>query len=131
MPTTIITGLQVVFLFYNFPSLGDVAGELNVAARALRPMGLADLKVIEANLEIKIAALPVPQGKVVRTLFYDVVAMIGTNPAIMLVKERLLDTTKYVFKLKSKSEKMIQDLFYLKVYYINLKRFLRLIFCHF
>merc|ERR1719431_2476958 len=76
------------------PAEGDVAGELNVAARALRPMGLADLKVIEANLEIKIAALPVPQGKVIRTLFYDVVAMIGTNPAIMLVKERLLDTTK-------------------------------------
>merc|ERR1712002_776378 len=76
------------------PAEGDVAGELNVVARALRPMGLADLKVVEANLEIKIAALPVPQGKVVRTLFYDVVAMIGTNPAIMLVKERLLDTTK-------------------------------------
>merc|ERR1719219_2484994 len=76
------------------PAEGDVAGELNVVARALRPMGLADLKVVEANLEIKIATLPVPQGKVVRTLFYDVVAMIGTNPAIMLVKERLLDTTK-------------------------------------
>merc|ERR1719431_79206 len=76
------------------PAEGDVAGELNVVARALRPMGLADLKVVEANLEIKIAALPVPQGKVIRTLFYDVVAMIGTNPAIMLVKERLLDTTK-------------------------------------
>ena len=64
-------------------------------------MGLADLKVVEANLEITIATLPVPQGKVVRTLFNDVVAMIGTNPAIMLVKERLLDTTKYVFKLNS------------------------------
>merc|ERR1719219_3304164 len=76
------------------PAEGDVAGELNVVARALRPMGLADLKVVEANLEITIATLPVPQGKVVRTLFYDVVAMIGTNPAIMLVKERLLDTTK-------------------------------------
>ena len=71
---------------------------MNVVARALRPMGLADLKVVEANLEIKIATLPVPQRKVIRTLFYDVVAMIGTNPAIMLVKERLLDTTKYVFK---------------------------------
>merc|ERR1719219_1002127 len=76
------------------PGEADVAGELNVVARALRPMGLADFKVIEANLELKIATLPVPQGKVIRTLFYDVVAMIGTNPAIMLVKERLLDTTK-------------------------------------
>merc|ERR1711970_93211 len=76
------------------PGEADVAGELNVVARALRPMGLADFKVIEANLELKIATLPVPQGKVIRTLFYDVVAMIGTNLAIMLVKERLLDTTK-------------------------------------
>merc|ERR1719369_2238857 len=76
------------------PAEGDVAGELNVVARALRPMGLADLKALEVNLEIKIATLPVSQRKVIRTLFYDVVAMIGTNPAIMLVKERLLDTTK-------------------------------------
>merc|ERR1719219_71140 len=76
------------------PGEADVAGELNVVARALRPMGLADFKVIEANLELKIATLPVPQGKVIRTLFYDVVAMIGTNPAVMLVKERLLDTSK-------------------------------------
>ena len=82
---------------------------MNVAARALRPMGLNDLKAVEANLEITIANLPVPQRNVIRTLFYDVVAMIGTNPAIMLVKERLLDTTKYVLKLNKKSEKIIQD----------------------
>ena len=67
---------------------------MNVVAKALRPMGLDDLKAVETNLEITIATLPVPQRKATRTLFYDVVAMIGTNPAIMLVKERLLDTTK-------------------------------------
>ena len=27
-------------------------------------------------------------------MFHDVIAMIGTNPAIMLVKEHILDTTK-------------------------------------
>ena len=30
-------------------------------------------------------------------MFHDVIAMIGTNPAVMLVKEHILDTTKYVF----------------------------------
>ena len=30
-------------------------------------------------------------------MFHDVIAMIGTNPAVMLVKENILDTTKYVF----------------------------------
>ena len=54
------------------------------------------MKTVEAKLEAQIAALPVAQIKVIRTLFYDVVAMIGTNPAVMLVKERLLDATKYV-----------------------------------
>jgi len=76
------------------PSEGDVAGHLNIIAKALRPLGLEDLKAVEANLEITIASLPVSQQKIVRTLFYDVVAMIGTNPAIMMVKEHLLDTTK-------------------------------------
>ena len=52
------------------------------------------MKAAEAKLEAQIATLPVAQIKVIRTLFYDVVAMIGTNPAIMFVKERLLDTTK-------------------------------------
>ena len=52
------------------------------------------MKAAEAKLEAQIATLPVAQIKVIRTLFYDVVAMIGTNPAIMLVKERILDTTK-------------------------------------
>ena len=86
-------------------SLGDVAGHFNIIAKALRPLGLADLKAVYANLEITIATLPVAQRKVVLTLFHDVVAMIGTNPAIMLVKEHLLDTTKYVFKLNLKSER--------------------------
>ena len=48
------------------------------------------MRAAEAKLEAQIATLPVAQIKVIRTLFYDVVAMIGTNPAIMLVKERLL-----------------------------------------
>ena len=75
-------------------SLGDVAGRLNTIAKALRPLSLADMKATEAKLEAQIATLPAAQIKVIRTLFYDVVAMIGTNPAVMLVKERLLDTTK-------------------------------------
>ena len=77
-----------------FQSLGDIAGHFNVIAKALRPLSLADMKAAEAKLEAQIATLPVAQIKVIRTLFYDVVAMIGTNPAVMLIKECLLDTTK-------------------------------------
>merc|ERR550519_1746358 len=76
------------------PSEGDVAGHLNIVAKALRPLSLVDMKAVETKLEAQIATLPVAQIKPIRTLFYDVVAMIGTNPAVMLVKERLLDITK-------------------------------------
>merc|ERR1711881_563763 len=75
-------------------SKGDVAGHLNIVAKALRPLSLADLKLVETKLENEIVALPISQQKLIRTLFYDVVAMIGTNPAIMLVKERIVDTTR-------------------------------------
>merc|ERR1712142_1294646 len=85
---------QEMYTANSSPAEGDVAGHLNIIAKALRPLSLADLKTVEAKLEAQIAALPVAQIKVIRTLFYDVVAMIGTNPAVMLVKERLLDTTK-------------------------------------
>merc|ERR1712015_230736 len=73
------------------PAEGDVAGHLNIVAKALRPLSLVDMKAVETKLEAQIATLPVAQIKAIRTLFYDVVAMIGTNPAVMLVKERLLD----------------------------------------
>merc|ERR1719244_2393025 len=72
----------------------DVVGQLDIFVKALRPLSLVDLKAVEAKLEARITSLRGAQRKVIRTLFYDVVAMIGTNPAIMLVKERLLDTTK-------------------------------------
>merc|ERR1719370_275632 len=85
---------QKIYTANSSPAEGDVAGHLNSIAKALRPLSLVDLKTVEAKLEAQIATLPVAQIKVIRTLFYDVVAMIGTNPAIMLVKERLLDTTK-------------------------------------
>ena len=63
---------------------------MDIIVKALRPLSLVDLKAVEAKVETRIASLPSTQRKVIRTLFYDVVAMIGTNPAIMLVKERLL-----------------------------------------
>merc|ERR1719347_322400 len=85
---------QEMYTANSSPAEGDVAGHLNIIAKALRPLSLVDLKAVEAKLEAQIATLPVAHIKVIRTLFYDVVAMIGTNPAIMLVKERLLDTTK-------------------------------------
>ena len=63
---------------------------MDIIVKTLRPLSLVDLKAVEAKLEARITSLRGAQRKVIRTLFYDVVAMIGTNPAIMLVKERLL-----------------------------------------
>ena len=63
---------------------------MDIFVKALRPLSLVDLKAVEAKLEARITSLRGAQRKVIRTLFYDIVAMIGTNPAIMLVKERLL-----------------------------------------
>merc|ERR1719347_579463 len=85
---------QEMYTANSSPAEGDVAGHLNIIAKSLRPLSLVDLKAVEAKLEAQIATLPVAHIKVIRTLFYDVVAMIGTNPAVMLVKERILDTTK-------------------------------------
>ena len=75
---------------------GDVAGNLNVVAKALRALSLVDLKAVEAKMNNKITTLAIPEAKakLMRTMFHDVIAMIGTNPAIMLVKEHILDTTK-------------------------------------
>jgi len=83
-----------VFTPESSPAKGDAAGYLNIIAKALGYLSLADLKVVETKLESQIATLPAAQIKSIRTLFYDVVAMIGTNPSVMLVKERVLDTTK-------------------------------------
>ena len=75
---------------------GDVAGNLNVVAKALRALSLVDLKAVEAKMNNKITTLAIPEAKakLMRTMFHDVIAMIGTNPAVMLVKEHILDTTK-------------------------------------
>merc|ERR1712168_452128 len=83
-----------VFTPESSPAKGDAAGYLNIIAKALSYLSLADLKIVEAKLESQIATLPAAQIKSIRTLFYDVVAMIGTNPSVMLVKERIRDTTK-------------------------------------
>merc|ERR1719262_1644291 len=76
-------------------SKSDVAGHLSVAIKALRPLSLHHLKYVESRLESQISAHQHnSMRKVIRSLFYDVVSMIGTNPAVMLVKEKLRDTAK-------------------------------------
>jgi len=72
----------------------DIAGVLTVVVKALRTLSLNDLKYVESRLESQINAYPLEHKAVIRSLFYDVVSMIGTNPAVMLVKERLRDTSK-------------------------------------
>ena len=81
--------------FNDFLMAGDVAGNLNVVAKALRALSLVDLKAVEAKMNNKITTLAIPEAKakLMRTMFHDVIAMIGTNPAVMLVKEHLMDTT--------------------------------------
>jgi len=71
-------------------SKSDVAGHLNMITRALRPLSLQNLKHVEALLEAQITALTLEQKTTMRHLFYEVVSMIGTNPAVMFVKEKLL-----------------------------------------
>jgi len=75
-------------------SKGDVAGHLNMVAKALRPLSYQQLKAAESRLESEIASKPQHQKQVIRNLFYDVVAMIGTNPSTMLVKERVRDISR-------------------------------------
>jgi len=75
-------------------SKGDVAGHLNVVAKALRPLSLSELKQVEAKLESQLASQQQERKQLTRNLFYDVVSMIGTNPAVMLSKERVKDTTR-------------------------------------
>ena len=86
-------------------SKGDVAGHLSVAAKALRPLSYAQLKQVESKLESEIQSKPQNQRQIIRNLFYDVVSMIGTNPAIMFVKERVKDVSRVSY---SQAVTMIQ-----------------------
>lgn len=75
-------------------SKGDVAGHLSIVAKALRPLSLDELKQMEVKLEAQISSKTQEHKRLIRNLFYDVVSMIGTNPAVMLVRERVKDTTR-------------------------------------
>ena len=42
---------------------GDVAGNLNVVAKALRALSLVDLKAVAAKMNNKITTLAIPEAK--------------------------------------------------------------------
>ena len=44
--------------------VGDVAGNLNVVAKALRALSLVDLKAVAAKMNNKITTLAIPEAKV-------------------------------------------------------------------
>ena len=49
--------------FNDFLMAGDVAGNLNVVAKALRALSLVDLKAVEAKMNNKITTLAIPEAK--------------------------------------------------------------------
>ena len=58
--------------FNDFLMAGDVAGNLNVVAKALRALSLVDLKAVEAKMNNKITTLAIPEAKakLMRYYFY-------------------------------------------------------------
>ena len=71
----------------------DVAGRLSYVAKYLRALSLQQLKEIESEIQSRIQSRPSEEErKVLKTVFYDVVAMIGTNPAVMLIKESIVNS---------------------------------------
>ena len=58
--------------FNDFLMAGDVAGNLNVVAKALRALSLVDLKAVETKMNNKITTLAIPEAKakLMRYYFY-------------------------------------------------------------
>jgi hypothetical protein len=85
------------------PKHGDVAGNLNVIAKVLRTLSYDDLKEVESKIMSRLnSQQEVNMKKTLKHLFYDGISMVGTNPAVMLVKERVKDflTTDRYLALK-------------------------------
>lgn len=85
------------------PEHGDVAGNLNVIAKVLRTLSYDDLKEVESKIMSRLnSQQEVNMKKTLKHLFYDGISMVGTNPAVMLVKERVKDflTTDRYLALK-------------------------------
>jgi len=86
---------QEVFDNESCTSKLDVAGRLSYVAKYLRALSLVQLKEVETEILSRISSrASEDQKKVLKVLFYDVVAMIGTNPAVMLVRERLRESSR-------------------------------------
>lgn len=68
-------------------SRSDIAGSLSSISYYLRPLSYSDLKEIEHSL--RTSSLTPAQTEINQQLFYDVLAMTGTNPVVMLIKEKV------------------------------------------
>lgn len=85
---------EIVRIFFNGPESScsgkfDVSGRLSTIAKMLRPLSLNQLRQIERQIES--AQYPNQQQKQLALhLFYDVVAMAGSNPAFLIIKDALV-----------------------------------------
>lgn len=66
-------------------SAGDVAGYLAIISKALRPLSLQDLKYVEQQVFNQNSR----HQNALRSLFNDLLSMVGTNPSFMLIKSKI------------------------------------------
>lgn len=73
---------------------GDVSGTISAISRYMVALDFEDLKNIRDEV-ISLRRSDNEQEEVVRSLFYDVLSTVGTNPAIMLVKRDIEEGRLY------------------------------------
>ena len=67
-------------------STGDVAGHLSAISKYLLPLSFDELKAVKEEV-MQAGANSEGSRKVLRSLFYDVLSVVGTNPSTMLIKK--------------------------------------------
>ena len=69
---------------------GDVAGHVKVITKALRTLSFSELKQVESRIRSLISQQSSEEmKKTLEHIFYDTLSLVGTNPAILLVKEKV------------------------------------------
>lgn len=67
-------------------STGDAAGHLTAISKYLLPLSLEELKAVKEEV-LQAGRNSDASQKVLKSLFYDVLSVVGTNPATMLIKK--------------------------------------------
>ena len=69
-------------------STGDVAGHLVAISKNLLPLSFDELKDLKEEV-LQAGKHSEPSRKVLRSLFYDVLSAVGSNPSTMLIKKEI------------------------------------------